>query len=235
MKKINEIEMKVYEKLGVRFFRKMAYGLYYIIWKPILFFSIRDKEERKRRYTQPNNYNMKKGNGMQDLRDFKKMLLLNAGIHTFFLADTIYDYIMALVSGVPVSLATAFIIPFLLNSYCIMLQRYNHLRINKVLEKGEKVEARKKVVLCEELKKDEFLSKVESYKIINRKNKEEVPVTFDEFLNESSLQDLKYYKEALESSKRFYNYLKENNMPTSGNIMLPIDFDRTLKLELKNM
>lgn len=233
MKKRNELEIKIYEKLGIRVFRKMAFGLYYSIWKPFYFISERDKEERKRLLKRPSNYIMKKGNGMQDLRDFKKMLLLNAGIHTFLIVDAIFDFVMYIINGAPLFWKFMYTLPILLNGYCIMLQRYNQLRINKVLEKGEKVEARKKVVLCEELKKDEFLSKVESYKIINQKKKEEIPITFDEFLNESSLQELKNYKEDLEHSKSFYNYLQENNMPTSDDIMLYIDYDRTLKLELK--
>lgn len=233
MKKSNELEMKIYEKLGIRIFRKMAFGLYYVIWKPIYFIRERDKEERKRLLKRADNYNMRKGNGMQDLRDFKKMLLFNAGIHTFLIGNAIFDFVKYMINGAPLFVNFMYTIPILLNGYCIMLQRYNQLRINKVLEKGEKVEARKKVVLCEELKKDEFLSKVESYTLINTKKKEEIPITFDEFLNESSLQELKSYRKSLEHSKNFYNYLQENNISTSDDIMLHIDYDRTLKLELK--
>lgn len=233
MKKINEVEIKLYEKLGVRFFRKLAYGVYYMLKKPIVYSRVKDKDLRKKMLKSPDNYNMKTGNGMQDLRDFKKMLLINASLHIFFLGDTIHDFIFALVNGIPISYASAFIIPFLLNGYCIMLQRYNQLRINKVLEKGEKVEARKKVVLCEQIKKEEFLSKVESYKLLSRKNQEEVPITLDDFLNSLSLQDLKFYKESLDSSINFYKRLEENNIPTSDNFMIYIDHDRTLKLELK--
>ena len=233
MKKINEIEIKLYEKLGVRFFRKLAYGVYYMLKKPIVYSRVKDKDLRKKMLKSPDNYNMKTGNGMQDLRDFKKMLLINASLHIFFLGDTIHDFIFALVNGIPISYAFAFIIPFLLNGYCIMLQRYNQLRINKVLEKGEKVEARKKVVLCEQIKKEEFLSKVESYKLLSRKNQEEVSITLDDFLNSLSLQDLKFYKESLDSSINFYKRLEENNIPTSDNIMIYIAQDRSLKLELK--
>lgn len=64
MKKINEVEIKLYEKLGVRFFRKLAYGLYYMIWKPIVYSRVKDKDLRKKMLKSPDNYNMKTGNGM---------------------------------------------------------------------------------------------------------------------------------------------------------------------------
>ena len=67
----NSLEIKIYELLGIKKFKKMVLSLIDIIHCPFILFM---NEEKKKKYTNNyyDNYRMKKGHGLQDLRDFKK-------------------------------------------------------------------------------------------------------------------------------------------------------------------
>lgn len=78
---------------------------------------------------------MKKGNGLKDLKDFKKCLYFNSGIHICVLIICIINlFIRSFIIQIP------FII---LNLYCLMLQRYNYIRINNIIKKYEDIENKK--------------------------------------------------------------------------------------------
>lgn len=79
-KKGKNIELKIYEWLGIKTFRKIVFKFNYIILIPFTFRMT--KEERWNLiHNTPSNYTMKMGNGIQDLKDFKKQLILNTSIH----------------------------------------------------------------------------------------------------------------------------------------------------------
>ena len=72
-KKGKNIELKIYELLGVKIFRKMAFGLRDKIW--ILYTLKMSKEERKDYlYHTASNYNLGKVNSLEDIKKFKKEL-----------------------------------------------------------------------------------------------------------------------------------------------------------------
>lgn len=78
-KRRKNIELKIYELLGVKVFKKITLVLYKVIgFYSTIFMS---KEKQNKYYSSPSNYNIARGHGLQDLRDFKKMLLLNTSIH----------------------------------------------------------------------------------------------------------------------------------------------------------
>ncbi len=138
LKKIRDIEKKFYELIGIKRFRKMAFGFRKVLCFPILIFF--PKEMRKRFFENPSNYCMKRGNGIQDLKDFKLMLLFNTLIHIWGLWVGI-PLVKDLALGIYTALQGLLIVPpFVVNIYCIFLQRYNHIRINEVIEKYEKYE-----------------------------------------------------------------------------------------------
>ena len=95
MSKKKNMELKIYELLGIKTFRKLAFKLRDIF---ILPFTLKmTKEERQNLlYERPSNYIMKKGNGIKDLQDFKKQLLLNTGIHLWALSVCIPSFLRAI-------------------------------------------------------------------------------------------------------------------------------------------
>lgn len=60
------LEMRIYELLGIKTFKKLVYKLVYLM-SFLFYFSISKEERLKRVHQNPNNYNMKKGNRLQDL------------------------------------------------------------------------------------------------------------------------------------------------------------------------
>lgn len=141
--KLYKFEKKTYELLGVKKFRKIAFKSREIIWYPFTFRM--KKEDRKQLfYNTPDNYIMKKGNGMQDLIDFKKQLYMNATIHILALL-VLSDNVAKVFSGqIPTSYAILTMSLVGINSYCIMLQRYNYIRIKHVLEKAKNKDNKEK-------------------------------------------------------------------------------------------
>lgn len=230
--KKNNIEMKIYELLGVKIFRKMAFGLRDTFFFPFTFWM--GKERRKELlYNTASNYIMKKGHGLQDLRDFKKELRLNAGIHIVALITCLPNFLRVIGGVVSLSTTISNLTSIGINIYCIMLQRYNYIRINQVLKKGEAIEKRQKDAICAEIKEENQMYNDLTYKILNKKDKE-ITITFEDFLQTATLQQLKDYKESLEYAKRYYEVLQQIDEQPQMDISIPLEKGRILKLEIKS-
>lgn len=125
MKKSQEIEKKVYELLGVKQFRKAAFKLEKIVHR-------KDKGKNT-------NYHIQKDE-VNSLGEFKKYLYYNGTIHT-----------SNLIKGIPL-LTLMFLLDFktlsiiglsawlLKDAYCVMLQRYNWIKLS---EKEESLKLKK--------------------------------------------------------------------------------------------
>lgn len=117
------MEIKFYEKIGVRQWKK------FVLWLMALL--IRNPKARK-----GGNYYLA-GRSLKNVKSFKKMLLFNASIHIWAISNNIRYFIEFTIPNGSFSFSDIFvIIAFVINLYCIMLQRYNWLRINKVLKKA---------------------------------------------------------------------------------------------------
>lgn len=122
-------EMKLYEKLGVREFRWLAFSLRKVILYP---FTIGMSEKERRNFmNRPDNYNMGYTRNIKEIGEYKNNLFLNAGIHVFSLLYCIkgfidYPYLIT----VPI-----LALPIAINIYCLMLQRYNYIRIKQFTER----------------------------------------------------------------------------------------------------
>ena len=113
------MEMKFYEKIGVRQWKK------FVLW--LMAQIIRDPEERK-----GGNYYLKERN-LNEIRKFRKQLLLNGTIHAFAITLNIIN----IMQNNFISFSTLFQTGwFFVNLYCIMLQRYNWIRIKNLLKKS---------------------------------------------------------------------------------------------------
>lgn len=116
------MEMKFYRKIGVLQWKK------FVLWLMSKF--IRDPEMRK-----GGNYYLRRIS-LSAVKDFKKALWFNGTIHaigTLFGILAIRDCVITnniISAGMVIN-----IIAFFINLYCVMLQRYNWLRIKKVLNK----------------------------------------------------------------------------------------------------
>ncbi len=122
-------EMKLYEKLGVREFRWLAFSLRKVFLYP---FTIGMSEKERRNFmNRPDNYNMGYTRNIKEIGEYKNNLFLNAGIHVFSLLYCIkgfidYPYLIT----VPI-----LALPIVINIYCLMLQRYNYIRIKQFTER----------------------------------------------------------------------------------------------------
>lgn len=148
--KNKNIEIKIYELLGIKIFKKVAIGFVYILFYPFLL-KIPKSERKEVFYNFKGNYFIKKGHGIQDLKDFKKYLLFNAIVHIVSLLFCIPSFICILIGNASL-IETIIMLPcIIINSYCIMLQRYNQIRINNTIEKMKLHEEKKKKALALEL------------------------------------------------------------------------------------
>ena len=121
MSKNQKIEVKIYELLGIKLFKKFVFKLEKIIHR---------KDGKKNI-----NYHIKNSNDMESVDNFKKFLYYNGAIHT---KNLIFD-IPVIILMIMFRYNLILIVPIMLWSikdiYCIMLQRYNWLKINSFEEK----------------------------------------------------------------------------------------------------
>ena len=182
------IEMKIYEILGVKVFKKLVFAIANII---IMLF-IRNKEKRKERlYHTANNYCIGELS-LEAIKKFKKQLYMNAQLHAISLVYFIPDF-LKFIGGI--ASLSASVIPLtciVINLYCIMLQRYNCIRINQVIEKVELRKERQKNTIKQELKKDASL---EHTKQIEDKKERETSKKIE--YNKASIEQLKIYRKYL--------------------------------------
>lgn len=124
------MEIKLYEKIGVRHFKN------FLMW-------LEAKLIPNPEYRKVFNYNLMSRN-LTSVKQFKKMLILNGSVHS---VGVIYCFLMIIASirlKIFFSLSTlAFIAVFMVNLYCVLLQRYNWIRINKVLKKKKLIDESK--------------------------------------------------------------------------------------------
>lgn len=206
--KNNNLELKIYEKLGVRKFRNILIKFFYlIIYPPFILVKMPKNERKNFFYNVPGNYFMKKGNGLQDLKDFKKYIYFNSSIHIIGFINSIFSIIGGnFITG---------IFWLLLNSYCVMLQRYNYIRINNTIKKFEEIENKKIDKIKEDIKENLDKSFVSMYKI-KRNTIEEHNTTLDNLLDNLSLKTLKLLRNQIKTyqiynSKHLCVTFEENN------------------------
>lgn len=237
MKKKN-IELKIYELLGIKTFKKMAFSFRNLLSIPST--KKMTKEEKNNfLYNTPSNYIMKKGNGFQDLKDFKKMLRLNALTHIlgsitciFFLVFSVIDVFINPISIISIASIIIQLVFFIVNLYCVMLQRYNWIRINKTIKRMKPREEKKKNELKAELQKTDTYLAEHSYKIVKNK-KIEKDISLEELMENASLRQLKQYRDYLEKFCQCNNV--EFKYEYKCDIGVPIAENKTLKLKFKEI
>ena len=121
MSKNQKFEVKIYELLGIKLFKKAVFKLEKIIHR---------KDGKKNI-----NYHIKNSNDMESVDNFKKFLYYNGAIHTKNLIFDIPVIILMIVFRYNLILIVPIMLWLIKDIYCIMLQRYNWLKINGFEEK----------------------------------------------------------------------------------------------------
>lgn len=208
-----KIELKIYELLGIKIFRKIVFGFCKLIASP--FTLLLPKEDRKEFLNNLKiiNYNIK-GYNVQNLRKFKKYLFLNAMFHVSVLLFCLPTF-MKVIGGMTSVLQTiTSCIVIAINCYCIMLQRYNQIRINETIKRILPYEEKQKTKIKEELKGLENSLSEHTYAIIDKKNNEK-EITFNELLQTATLEELKKYRDYLNLARlniEMYPYVQNGEL-----------------------
>lgn len=129
-----KLELKIYEFLGVKQFKKAVFMLEKIIHK-------RDKGKNI-------NYHIKNSNDRESVDSFKKYLYYNGFIHTKNLITGIPIIVFAILCGQNLLFLISLILFLIKDVYCVMLQRYNWLKISE-FEKKLEIRDEKKIDLSQ--------------------------------------------------------------------------------------
>lgn len=223
--------MKIYELLGVKVFRKMAFSLRDIL--NILKFPSTIKMSKKERkeflyntvYNMVNNYNLGKVESLEDIKDFKKILFINAGIH-ICTSSLCFPYFLRIIGGTAdLPIAIIDLTGIVINLYCIMLQRYNVIRINQLIKRMTPRYEKQKNTIKEELKKEDSLLLEHSYKIVDKKEKE-TNITFEDLIVNANIEQLKQYRDYLAYFQSVNQAIQENEFYSDNqqmDISMPIE------------
>lgn len=222
VKKNKNLEMRIYELFGIKWFKKFVFFQREIFCHLLM---PKKTKEEVRDYLNKNtgNYKLGKVKSLDDLKTFKKWLYVNATIHS------IAEVILLLTLGVPsIALNSVFLVTSIVNVYCILLQRYNCIRINQVIEHMKPKYEKQKEEVKKEIIKEDSLIKEHQYNIVNNKNKKEV-ISLDEFLSNASLIDLKNLREHL--THYYKSYGLNSDADYAPCVSMNLKRNKRLKLE----
>ena len=204
---MKNLELKIYEKLGVRKFRNIAVKFAFFFLHPKYIFSKNNRKKAINKFhNTPSNYFIDKDAGLKGLKDFNQWIYIHSFIHIYALLHCVAGLF---------STFTVIAIPFTIaNLYCLMLQRYNYIRINNVIKKHEEFEKKKISNIKNEIKENinkPNISIYSSKKKINENDK-----TIDSMLENLSLKNLKKLKKLIEinqiyNNKFLYTTFEEEN------------------------
>lgn len=155
-KKREDIELKIYKALGVKQFRNLAFKLEKLI-------HIKDKKKNI-------NYHINDCKDLVSIDKFKKYLYYNGFIHVKNLIFGSVGLALMIILNASVIPVIALSTLLLKDAYCVMLQRYNWIRITRHEEKLKSRE-RKRI---DKVKSNIDKEKVEEVIINNKVNREEL-------------------------------------------------------------
>ena len=133
-----DLEIKIYEKLGVKYFKKITMLIYKVIIKTICL--LKKSQEKDDVIKYQTNYSIGAINSIDDLKRFKKNLYFNSSIHIIALIPCI----TALFIATSIFTTINAIICTIINIYCIILQRYNYIRLDNTISKATTLENKQK-------------------------------------------------------------------------------------------
>lgn len=185
-----KVELRIYELLGIKIFQKLTFLLEKIIHR------------NDNGYNE--NYHLKKKYCNGNVQDFKKFLFYNGGIH---IRNILFIIIIILIKKIFKCIAwfdCILIILAVKDIYCVMLQRYNYIRIQNCIDLQNKAKERRINKKTEKIKSD--ISK--SYDL---KNYTQDINFINSFMKKLSANELIEFKEEdIISLRRIMGLGKEN-------------------------
>lgn len=155
-KKREDLELKIYKTLGVKHFRNLAFKLEKLI-------HIKDKKKNI-------NYHINDCKDLVSVDKFKKYLYYNGFIHVKNLIFGSVGLALMIILNASIVPVIALSTLLLKDAYCVMLQRYNWIRITRHEEKL-KARERKRI---DKVKASIDKEKVEEVITNNKVNREEL-------------------------------------------------------------
>lgn len=193
-------EEKIYEGLGVKYFKR------FVIWIQFIIFKL-SKTNINKRFQFGSNYFIS-GGSIKKLKRFRFGLLFNTIVHAWGLFCCISSVLTGVTgTGAIINLAVC----TLINIYCLMLQRYNNIRLERTIKT-----------------KQEHIKLLEDRK--NQRSLEKALVNSEKLLNESVLES---FIENCDQSLTDSNTL-DISVVESEIVPPDVDTEYPLKMEMKN-
>lgn len=193
-------EEKIYEGLGVKYFKR------FVIWIQFIIFKL-SKTNINKRFQFGSNYFIS-GGSIKKLKRFRFGLLFNTIVHAWGLFCCISSVLAGVTgTGAIINLAVC----TLINIYCLMLQRYNNIRLERTIKT-----------------KQEHIKLLEDRK--NQRSLEKALVNSEKLLNESVLES---FIENCDQSLTDSNTL-DISVVESEIVPPDVDTEYPLKMEMKN-
>lgn len=233
MKKNKNMELQIYELLGVKKFKKMAFALRDFLMLPLTF-GMNKNKRRDFLYHTSSNYNIGNIRSFENIRKFKVALYVNSSIHLTLLLINFPIFVELFNGNLSLLISILSIASAGINLYCLMLQRYNCIRINQVIHKMSSKYEKKKEKIKEELTKQNSKQKNLSYTIIDKKQNES-NISFEDFICKASLKELMHYREYLTLLQGF-DKMHDTDTPYFDKnpiyFDIPMEKKKTLRLAL---
>lgn len=169
-----------------------------------------------------------------DLDKFKKNIKFNASVHMVALFICIPNFMRFIIGAVSLTTTIFNFSNIALNLYCIMLQRYNFVRINHAEERLKPHFEKKKEKIKEEIKAKDFTFGEHKYMIMES-IEEKTEISLEDLISSATLDELRLYKACLEKfeiEKKFREYNFEFFENEDYEIVVPIGKQKILSLEL---
>ena len=209
--------MRIYELLGVNIFRKYILFTWEKIAKSINI---------------DVGYRIDKLN-IEGLINYKHNIIGFTIAHSILLLDI---FVESIIYHMPLSYNLFGII---LNSYCIMTQRYNYIRMKQLIKRLTPKYERQKDEIKRELRKEDSLLLDHTYKIVDKKERE-TNISFDDLIANASIEQLKKYRENLAHFQSINQSMQENDfypaeyqVQVQVDVSIPMKKNKSLKIEFK--
>ncbi len=178
MKK-NNIELRIYELLGVKVVQKIV-----LVNAKYILHAMKGNET-------PGNYFIGKLT-YENMNVYKKGIFANSAIH-------VLGALLCIAKLFPV-VSTAYIVGAILNLYLVMLQRYNYIKLKRVMNTIKPRYERRREELKNDILETDSKIKEHEYSVMTSKDNEKV-IDIDTIINKSSLDDLKKMSKFLKNFK----------------------------------
>lgn len=203
VKILKKLEMKIYELLGVKIFKKLALTIQDKIWLPFTF-KMSEKEKKKYLNDRKQEYNLGKVKNIEDVQKFQKRLRENIKLHAICFAVLIPSFLLNIgFSNILMTILTGII--GLIDLECVMLQRYNLIKMDNLIEEMKEHDNVIRRILQKQLRRGDFLLGQQMFKTKD-KNGQEISANLEYIVRTGTTEEL---KKMLKLLKKYDDLMKK--------------------------